>query len=421
MSTSATSVHDKFQPVMDAYTRDTRAARKAVQAERDAQVALLYRDARTYRLKHADPVRETEKGRRVLSLVPEAITLVTPDLRDPARDHLFFGPTPVLSRNLHWNRANREVSFATSDGRHEIHGHLTMTHNRLRAYGTFSIDGQDVAVEYHVDPQRYRMRVAKDAAYQADSGEIRWDTSSPAWKDAAWSTEYELGFTYGVDGEEVIGDERLYTFLAKFDNVHTGRRWEPIRGSYGGFLDRKRFLAFGMSGGSMPPTGPGTELFPNRMRCLLSEFGADFDGGMVVGAGDARTVYGVKGDWAGHGIAGLYHLGAGTGNAARMVTVHDRRLYAGATAAEHSVIDGDVLSWSGLDKFAADQAGIPTTGHLRFSPDGRDVVESSFGAVGSRVHPDEILALADRIPLTGLVQAVRRGAALAEPRSAGEH
>jgi len=153
MSTSATSARDEFQPAMGAYTRETRAFRKAVQAERDARVTLLYGDAHTYRLKYAELIRGTEKGKQALALVPEAMTLVIPDRRDPARDHLFFGPTPVPSRNLHWNRAHRQLSFAISDGGHEIHGHLTMMHNRLRAYGTFSIDGQDVAVEYHVGPQ----------------------------------------------------------------------------------------------------------------------------------------------------------------------------------------------------------------------------------------------------------------------------
>ncbi|ACU71592.1 hypothetical protein Caci_2676 [Catenulispora acidiphila DSM 44928] len=417
------AIDDEFQHVMDSYTRDTRAARKAVQADRDQQIAMLYPDARTFRLKQADAISDTEKGEKALALVPETLTLVTPDLRDPKRDHLFVGPHPVPSVGMTWNPVHRELSFLTSDGEHKISGHLSMTHNRLRAYGTVSVDGQSVAVEYHVDPQRYKMKVAKGAAYLAADRSITWDTTTDRWKNAEWSTDYELGFTYGINGEEVIGDEKLYTFLAKFDNPKTGRSWEPVPETYGGYLNKQRRINFGLLSDYKPPSGTGTELFPYRFSCTLSEFAADFTGGLVVDPPGSTNplVYGAIGVWTGRGIAGLYHLGDAGHGAVRIVAVHAGRLYAGSVAAAHTEIDGDVLVWSGLDKVAADQAGIPTEGRLAFSPDGGRVLHSSFGATGERVHPDQALDLVSRIAVTGLAASLRHAVALANPGPGATH
>lgn len=417
------TIHDEFQQVMDDYTQDTRAARKAVQADRDEQVAILYPHARTFRLHQADAVSDTEKGEKALALLPRTLTLVTPDLRDPSRDHLLAGPHPVPSRGMTWNPVHRELSFVTSDGEHKISGHLSMTHNRLRAFGTVAVDGQAVAVEYRVNPQRYKMKVAKKAAYLAPDKSITWDPNSEKWKTAEWSTDYEVGFTYGINGEEVIGDEKLYTFLAKFDDVKSRRVWEPIPLTYAGYLNKQRRINFGLTSGYTPPKGPGTELFPYRLSCTLSEFASDFTGGMVVNPPNVTDplVYGLIGVWTGRGIAGLYHLGDSARGAARIVAVHDHQLYAGSVAAVHTEVDGDVLTWSGLDKAVAEEAGIPTEGRLTFSPDGERVVESSFGATGVRVHPDAALELGSRISVSGLAAALRHAAELAEPDPAAEH
>ncbi|MFC8278187.1 Ig domain-containing protein [Streptomyces sp. NPDC057271] len=414
---------DEFQEVMEAYTRDTREARQAVQADRDRQVALLYPEARTFALMQADAISDTEKGEKALAALPRTLTLVTPDLQDPSRDHLYVGPHAVLSRNLQWNPIHRELSFVTSDSRQEISGHFVMTHNRLRAYGTVTVDGQAVAVIYEVAPQRFRMKVAKDAAYlSGQNASITWDPTSDRWNQTSWSADYEVGFTYGVNGEEVIGDEKLYSFLPKFDDIKTGRNWEPTPNTYTGYMSRNRRLTYELSSGVKPPSGAGAELFPYQLTCKLSEFGADFTGGMVVGGpGYQGTVYGVIGDWAGHGVAGLYHLGQGEQGAERLVAVHDRKLHASTTVAAHTMLDGDVLSWSGLDEVAAEEAGIPTEGYLTFSPDGEHVVESSFGATGVRVHPDTANGFVSRIAVPRLAESLRHSVALANPKASATH
>jgi len=392
---------------VDPHTAELREARRAVRRERDRQVAALYPHARTFVLKNSDPIGGGRAGLRAAERVPHTLTLITPDHADVSRDQLFVGQFPVLSRDMHWDAAFEELTFATSDGTHAIRGTLRITHSRLKAYGVISIGGDSVSVEYEVKPQRYRMKVAKDAAYLAGQlGTITWDTNDARWKNAAWSKDYEVGFTYGVNGEEIIGGEKVYTFVASFDDIRTGRKWEPIPFTYGGLLNREQVLVFALSAGVKTPSGPGAELFPYQLRVKLSEFGYDFAGGIVVGQpGYQGTVYGVIGDWAGAHIAGLYHVDHQ--GAVRTFSVVDHTLYAGTVAAANTVVDGDRLTWSGVPKDAARAAGIPSDGWAVFSQDGSRVVASSFGAVGERVHADEVLQVVGELGAQDLATVLR--------------
>jgi hypothetical protein len=395
----------------DAYIAELQDARRAVRAQRDQQVATLYPNARTFVLKRADPVGADAAAELAATEIPATMTLVTPDPADPSRDQLFIGPYPVLARDQRWNAAFEELDFATSDGVRPISGTFRMTHSRLRAYGAIALGDHTVSVEYEVDPQRYRVKVAKNAAYlAAPANTITWDTSSDRWKNAEWGKDYELGFTFGVNGEEVIGDEKEYTFVASFDDITTGREWKPAPGTYTGRMTRDLRLVYTLLGGVKPPTGPGTALFPYQLLVKLSEFGFDFAGGMVVGEpGPKGTVYGMIGDWTGNGIAGLYHLEHDGRDI--IFSVHDRTLFANTTPAADTRLDGDTLTWSGLDQQAAAAAGIPVAGSVTFSPDGSAVVGSSFGAVGGRITADQALAMAGRLTDSGFAGILREASA----------
>jgi len=367
--------------------------RRVVKGARDEQVKALYPHARTFVLKIAEPVLDTP-GSDVAD-VPGTLTLVTPDHSNPARDQFYVGPYPVLGRNLRWDKHFEELDFTASDGTRGYRGHLRLTHSRLRAFGILSIGGNAYSVEYEVPPQRYTVRVAKDAAYLAgDNATITWDTESDRWRNATWTTEPVLEFTYGVNGEEIIGDEKVYTFIASFKDTGSGREWKPDAFTYSGYLTQRLKLGFALVGGTKAPSGPGAEFFPYALLSKMSEFAYDFDGGIVTGsAGYGGTCYGAIGTWARRPAAGIYLL-EGDGRTAH-AAVHDGALYVGGHRVPASVLDGDTLRWSGLYQDLADTAGLPAEGHLVFSADGSEVTSSSFQVTGRRVTPDEALDKAD--------------------------
>ena len=158
----------------------------------------------------------------------------------------------MLSRNLHYDRAFQELTFATSDGEHPIKGHLRLFRSRTWASGTLSYGGYDFAVEMEVKPQRYRMRVAKSAAYLAGSSaapKLTWDVTSDRWKNAPWSEEPLADFTYGVTGSQIIGDQVVWDFVATFDDLTTRQEWKPFDGDYVGYVNAKKTLKFAVQAG----------------------------------------------------------------------------------------------------------------------------------------------------------------------------
>jgi hypothetical protein len=321
---------------IDKELTETQRNRQEVRRERDRQVRALYPYVRTFVLQQVDPLGVGPASDRALQRVPSTITLVTPDHEDPGRDHLYLGAFAVMSHNLSWSPGFEELFFTTSDGVEEIRGLLRLTHSRLFAYGVINIGDEAFAVEYRVDPQRYRLKAAKDAAYLAgQTGVITWDSGSDRWRDADWTPDYVVGFTYGVNGVEIIGDEKMYTFVASFDDIKTGLKWQPERYGYSGFMDRDQVLAFALDRGVAPPTKPGAELFPYQLRVQLSAFGYDFEGGMVVGRpGRLGTVYGVIGDWNGAHVGGQYRLEHPEGDGrVGLVSLHGRTFYAGSQPA----------------------------------------------------------------------------------------
>lgn len=398
----------------DAYAAEFHKKRRTARRGRDAQVARLYPHVRTFVLKQAEAIGVGDSAALALAKVPRTMTLVTPNLADPSRDHLFVGPYPVFSRDLKWNPAFEELDFVTSDGANALRGHLRLTHSRLGAFGVLDIGGESFSVEYQVPPQTYKMKVAKDAAYLAPPGVIKWDTESPRWKNAHWSPDNVLEFTFGVNGEEVIGDEKIFTFVASFRDIASGRTWQPLPESYSGMItpEPENQLLFSLLAGENLPSGPGAELFPYRLQVKLSEFAYDYVGGFAVGPTSTPIVYGCIGEWASAHIAGLYRLdGQGP---VRLVSVHGGTLYAGTTAAAQTQIAGSRVTWSGLPAAAAAAAGIPAAGFLDFSTDGARIVGGSSGVTGARVHADEVEPAAES-ELSAVFRHARGGAAATDP------
>src|SRR6476646_9730703 len=89
-----------------------RAARLALRAQRDAAIHALYPHARTFVAVNIDAIDERQSA--ALVDVPATLTLVTPDVADPSRDHLFVGPYPVLSRDLRWEPDFEDLTFSTT-------------------------------------------------------------------------------------------------------------------------------------------------------------------------------------------------------------------------------------------------------------------------------------------------------------------
>jgi hypothetical protein len=382
---------------LDAHIAEVQEQRRKLRHEQDRQAAVLYPHVRTFVLKESEAIGAGESAAQALARAPRTMTLVTPNLADPSRDHWFVGPYPVLSRDVTWKPAFDELDFATSDGTNKLRGHLRLTHSRSRAYGVLDVGGESISVEYQVDPQRYSMKVAEGAAFLSgpvSDPVIDWNTESKEWKDADWpKRKPELEFTFGVNGEEIIGGNKVDTFVASFLDDKTGRDWVPDPFTYGGFITSDSVLIYSLLAGNETPSGPGSELFPYTLRIRLSEFAYDFEGGVVVGKpGYQGTVYGCIGTWAGAHIGGLYRLGSET--PARFVSVHGRTFYAGVTPAAQTAIEGSRLTWSGLPAAAAAEAGIPSAGFLDFSPDGWKIVGGSISVTGTRVHADEVQPVA---------------------------
>ena len=366
----------------------------AVHVRRAAQVAALYPGARTFSLVEASHLGHPDDARGALERLPKTLTLVTPDHSDPEQDQLFVGPYPVAPGRSRYDKDFQELTFGTHDGTDAIHGHLRLTRARTRAYGVMEYGGESYSVAYEVKPQRFTMRIGKGAAYLGGSSalpELKWDVDSDRWKNAPWSDEPEVAFTYGVDGQEVLDGEKVLTFVASFDDLRTGKHWEPVGGYYSGIVTRRLVLQFGVIAGVTPPSSgrdDGT-LFPFQLRAKLSEFGERFEGAMLTDVPSLQgTVYGVQGTWAGGNIAGLYHLTAADGGKGSIVSVHDGQLHVGDRPVDSRVVDGTVR-WTGMSADQAQASGLPADGHLEFSPDGRTVTASSAGHTGVRVSPGE--------------------------------
>jgi hypothetical protein len=377
--------------------------RKAVRARRNSQVLALYPHARTFELKSADPIGVESDAQDALARMPRTITLVTPDHDDHTKDHLYFGPHPVLSENFKYDHTFEELSFITSDGTSSVHAHLRVMRSRTRAYGVVEYAGHSFAVEYDVKPQHYRAKVGKGAAYLAGTSQapsIRWDVNSSRWKEAAWTEDYELGFTYGIVGEEIIGDEKVYDFYAAFDDITTSKKWEPLQGYYVGYLDRKGMLKFALQSGAKPPQSghAGGNLFPYMLRAQLSEFAFDFVGGMLADQPDLKgTAYGLQGEWDGGNVAGLYFLETAETDKHPLLSVHNHKLHLDQAPVETSEFHGNELRWHSLPQDVARSTGLPESGHLKFSADGDRIIESSMGLSGHRIHPDQAAAVASAL------------------------
>ncbi|HYP00215.1 MAG TPA: hypothetical protein VER76_08495 [Pyrinomonadaceae bacterium] len=377
--------------------------RKAVRARRNSQVMALYPHARTFELKSADPIGVESDAQDALARMPRTITLVTPDHDDHTKDHLYFGPHPVLSENFKYDHTFEELSFITSAGTSSVHAHLRVMRSRTRAYGVVEYAGHSFAVEYEVKPQHYRAKVGKGAAYLAGTSQapsIMWDVNSSRWKDAAWTEDYELGFTYGVVGEEIIGDEKVYDFCAAFDDITTSQKWAPVQGYYVGYLDRKGMLKFALQSGANPPQSghAGGNLFPYMLRAQLSEFAFDFVGGMLADQPDLKgTAYGLQGEWDGGNVAGLYFLETTETDKHLLLSIHNHKLHLDQAPVETSEFHGNELRWHGLPQDVAQSTGLPESGHLKFSSDGDRIIESSMNLSGHRIHPDQAAAVASAL------------------------
>ncbi len=375
--------------------RDHQAKRASVHAARARQVAALFPAARTFAIVEATHLGHPDDEGKALEQLPRTLTLVTPDHDDPSQDHLFVGPYPVPESQSRFDHAFQELTFTAHDGTEPIHGQLRLVRARTRAYGIMEIRGESYSVAYAVKPQRYTMRIGQGRRLPSRGRrpclELKWDVDSDRWKDAPWSDNPDVAFTYGVDGREVLEGEDVLTFVANFDDLQTGKHWVPVDGYYSGLLSKNLGLQFGVVAGVTPPPSGrdhGT-LFPYRLSATMSEFGDRFDGAMLNDApGLNGTVYGIQGTWTGGSVAGLYHLTKPGSDTGSVVGVHDGRLHVGAHPVD-SQLHGNTLSWTGLAVDLATTTGLPVNGHLTFSADGASVIDSASGHGGVRVSPSE--------------------------------
>lgn len=396
--------------------RNQQLQRASLRASRDAQAAAMYPNARTFVLVEASHLGHTDDEVRALGSLPTSLTLVTPDHDDHSRDQWYVGPHPVAATAGTWDPDFEELTFATHDGGGVVRGQLRLTRSRTRAFGVVEFGGETFSVQYEVKPQRYVMRIAKDAAYLAGTSQmplLKWDTDSDRWKDAAWSGADEVSFTYGVDGQEVLDGEKMLTFVASFEDLVTKVPWKPVDGFYSGLINTRQVLQFGVVSGVTPPKSgrdQGT-MFPFQLRVKLSEFADRFDGAMLVDRPDLQgTVYGVQGKWVGGGVAGLYRLTTARRGVGSLVSVHDGRLFVGSEAVESTMV-GDTLDYRGLSRAAAAATGLPADGHITFSSDGSTVLSTAGDHTGTRV------SLAQATALTAADAADAHGLALPTPEA----
>lgn len=378
------------------HLHEARRNRLDLRARRDAAINALYPHARTFVAVNLHAVDDRQSG--ALADVPRTLTLVTPDVTDPSRDHLFVGPHPVLRRDLRWDAEFDDLTFKTTVEGQRIHGHLRLSHSRTRAFGSLHVGGLDLAVEYALAPQRYVMKMGKNAAWvNSASNKIMFDPASKEWRDAQWQPDV-LGFRFGPIGLGRMDDTDSMELLAQFDYIPAGTVWRPSVAESTCRIDGNAQLVFELMRGARPiPSSPDTNDFPYQLRIQFTPFGETFDGGLLTTANNAQhgVPYGVQGVWDGGSIAGLYRLN-GLGVPA-VIGVHNRELYAGAQLVPGTTVAGNRLSWSGLAPELAAATGLPVSGHLEFSADGSTVVGSSFGASGHRVSPDEVVRARPRV------------------------
>jgi hypothetical protein len=344
------------------------------------------------------------------------LTILRPDPNDPARDQLFVDDVHIEPTNWQWRYADSDLVW--HQGIHDgyLGGHLTLYGRGGQGRMTFGAIEQAVQVQYVAAV--YKCKLSSNAGATLDrSGNLSWDTTSDAWKNATWVDAMVFGyysFPYRINHAPAIATACAFT-----DTRGNGSCWAPWtppaayqaanlfkgpcetnpadRGDAGNstFTFRDLMLDYVLQEGVNPAADPQADgqissVFPYRMTVqFVNQLFLQFDGAIVVNgasAAEGGVVYAVKGQalHAPH-LVGSYVLRVGDGAPSALVSVHDTALVVNGQRIDNVTLDEASLRWHGLSAETAAAAGIPTEGYLAFAASGDAIVASSFGATGARV------------------------------------
>lgn len=339
----------------------------------------------TYEIAHAQPIIKTNKAMKNLESLPEKITLICADKMASTNEsvstiskekyNLYVDATPVSSDEWSYNPKTKALQYSTSSGK----GQFNITPNSIQSHGVISNEFGEFAVSIIIVPLKYRLDIAKNAAYIATSGNqpiIKYDTSSEMWKNA-WKTSKQtdkIDLVYHIEGTPVVGQE-VYNLTMEFLSPDEAL-WAPTTGTYSALIDGDFNINFELGVGVQ--TSKDYELYPYKLTGKLEPFAQELKGAMLTGENSPKgEAYGIIGRYIDETkICGAYKLS----NKADPFCVLGGTMYINGEEVENSSVDGTILRWDfsqdkNCDEFAK---AMPKKGALMFSSDGANIINNNF-------------------------------------------
>jgi|GEM_PF-1278761 len=308
--------------------------------------------------------------------LPSRITLLRPDPKDATADQLFVGELPIPRDAWRYDAHDRILSWRGAYGG----GHLHLSHDGLGATGNIGADHEPCSV-LAASTARVTSDVALNVgATYVSSGEgivgFKWDPTSAAWQGADW-VKQRLSLSYTVTPATPISPP---TFTFEFeDNQTEAIPWDPAAGSFAGALQMgeqggqivwnlsfKSAVSPDDDSGPNPSTGPDS-VYPYWMQAVEDAAALRINGVLEIDAvAPNGKLVGMQGTRVMAPAVGYYQ----THEKAAPFGVFGGRLVAGGTTVAGARVVEDVLSWTDLPVEIQNRTGLPSSGSLRFSPDG---------------------------------------------------
>lgn len=328
---------------------------------------------------------------------PQTITVLDPD---SSNAQLFVDHVAIRPNCWSWDERDRVLSWRDGAGDAEHAGHIAFTPGDVKGAGMVRVGGNHFSVALDLKPISYTCAVAGDAGAYVTGGAndltLRWDASSQQWEQAQWVAG-TLRFTYGLDGEVVVG-QKTYRNIVGFEDLDLGLSWEPEEGEFSALLNSQLAYTFSSTATSTPEddrTGlPPFEsaiksVFPFLVSFQFDPFGTTLQGAMLTESLSIDgTVYALSGAVDNAAAVGLYRVEL-DGGEERLLTLHSGKLAIDGEPHPTSGLRGSELHWSNLTPAQVEATGLPAAGSISLSADGGTVLEGSGVRGGRRVSAEE--------------------------------
>ncbi|WP_396587031.1 hypothetical protein [Bermanella sp. R86510] len=337
---------------------------------------------------------------------PKTISLKLKGQSNDQVDQLFIDHIPIASQNWNYQHDSATLTFKQIIQGKPLKGSIYLNADKVVGTCLFEVDGVSVGSQIHAKPVTYDMKVAQDAAYVSGTSvapQLNYDPTSSRWQEAAWPTDNNMQFTYGIDGTTIIAGQTVYLMKVIFKDLDTQETWEPKLGNYTAYLDANNNLQFNLNSGLTPVPDPYNPMkqftskkFPYIFMGVLSGGYRTFNAAMLSEKRDLDgTSYGCEGTYNPNVHIGMFAVSHDNTKKAKqqsLLSIINGQVNIDGRPAKQTQILGNIVHWQGLDAVTQSNTGLPEDGFLELSPVGNKVLDGSNGLKGKAIHTDTAIA-----------------------------